>query len=150
MHDTGQPHLHRPAAARRARQQGFSFLEILVCLIIAGFLAALIGPRLFGKLVGTRPDVARTHIEMLQKALDAYRRDVGRYPSEQEGLGALMQNPGAEKWHGPYLKKEVPLDPWGYPYHYRNPGRHGRIDVFSYGDDNKAGGGKENADIGNW
>ncbi|MEW6595015.1 MAG: type II secretion system major pseudopilin GspG [Thermodesulfobacteriota bacterium] len=143
-------HTSRQDKGRYAAEQGFSLIELLVVLIILGFIASLAGPRLFGKLVGDRQEIARSHIEMLTAALDAYQKDTGRYPGEEEGLGALMQNPGVKKWDGPYLKKEVPLDPWGYPYHYRNPGQHGRVDIFSYGGDNKAGGEKGDADVGNW
>ncbi len=135
---------------RRRAELGFSLIELLIVMIILGLIASLVGPRLFGKLGGARQDTAKTQIEMLMAALDAFRLDVGRYPSEQEGLGALMQNPGVNKWDGPYLKKEVPIDPWGYPYHYQNPGQHGEIDLFSYGADNKPGGEKEDADVGSW
>ncbi len=138
------------SGCRRRAELGFSLIELLIVMIILGLIASLVGPRLFGKLGGARQDTAKTQIEMLMAALDAFRLDVGRYPSEQEGLGALMQNPGVNKWDGPYLKKEVPIDPWGYPYHYQNPGQHGEIDLFSYGADNKPGGEKEDADVGSW
>ena len=150
MHVFIRSHRRRQACARRATEHGFSLIELLVVMIILGLIASLVGPRLFGKLGGARQDTAKTQIEMLMTALDAYRLDTSRYPSEQEGLGALMQNPGVNKWDGPYLKKEVPIDPWGYPYHYRNPGQHGEVDLFSYGADNKPGGEKEDADVGSW
>ncbi|MEW6593730.1 MAG: type II secretion system major pseudopilin GspG [Thermodesulfobacteriota bacterium] len=140
----------RSLSTRRLGEQGFSLIELLVVMVILGLIASLVGPRLFGKLGGARQDTAKTQIEMLVAALDSYRLDIGHYPSEQEGLGALLQNPGANKWDGPYLKKEVPLDPWGQPYHYQNPGQHGEIDLFSYGADNKPGGEKEDGDVGSW
>lgn len=92
-----------------------------------------------------------TQIDAFEKALESYRLDMGRYPSSEEGLGALTTSPAASKrWKGPYLKKAVPLDPWGHPYLYRYPGQHGDLDVYSLGRDGKSGGQDEDADIGNW
>lgn len=138
------------ALPARRRQHGFSLIELLIVMIILGLIASLVGPRLFGKLGTAKQKTAKTQIEMLMAALDGYRLDLGRYPSEQEGLAALMQNPGNEKWEGPYLKKDLPGDPWGNPYRYQNPGQHGEIDIFSYGADGKPGGDKEDADVGSW
>jgi len=139
-----------PPHPRRSREEGFSLIELLVVMIILGLIASLVGPQLFGKLGSAKQKTAKTQIEMFMAALDAYRLDVGRYPAESEGLDALVTNPGTPRWNGPYLKKAVPLDPWGNPYHYRNPGEHGPIDVFSYGADGAPGGEKEDADIGSW
>ncbi|MFZ5774074.1 MAG: type II secretion system major pseudopilin GspG [Thermodesulfobacteriota bacterium] len=132
------------------RQRGFSLMELLIVMVILGLIASLVGPRLFGKLGKAQQKTAKTQIEIIMAALDAYRLDVGRYPTQQEGLPSLFANPGAEKWDGPYLKKAVPPDPWGNPYHYKNPGEHGEVDVYSLGQDNQPGGDKENADVGSW
>ena len=84
------------------------------------------------------------------QALDQYRLDVGAYPSTQEGLQALMTNPGVENWDGPYLKKNLPMDPWGKPYLYQQPGSQGEYDLSSYGRDGKVGGEGEDKDVNNW
>jgi len=135
-------------------QRGFSLMELLIVMVILGLIASLVGPKLFGKLGKAQQKTAKTQIEMLMSAMDAFRLDVGRYPNQQEGLSALAANPGTggglDKWDGPYLKKAVPNDPWGNPYHYRSPGEHGEVDIYSYGQDNQPGGEKENADIGSW
>ncbi|MEW6429216.1 MAG: type II secretion system major pseudopilin GspG [Thermodesulfobacteriota bacterium] len=131
-------------------QRGFSLIELLIVMVILGLLASLVGPRMFGKLGMAKQKTAKTQIEMLMSALDAYRLDVGSYPGTQEGLDALVRSPGIENWHGPYLAKEVPLDPWGRPYNYENPGQHGEIDIYSYGLDDQPGGDGENADVNSW
>ena len=135
---------------RSKKQQGFSLIELLIVMVILGLIASLVGPKLFGKLGKAQQKTAKTQIEMLMATLDAFRLDLGRYPSKQEGLSALFTDPGLEKWEGPYLKKEVPNDPWGNPYHYQNPGEHGEVDIYSYGQDNQPGGEKENGDVGSW
>ena len=132
------------------RQRGFSLMELLIVMVILGLIASLVGPKLFGQLGKAQHKTAKTQIEMLMAAMDGFRLDVGRYPTQQEGLAALVSNPGVEKWDGAYLKKAVPNDPWGNPYQYRNPGEHGEVDIYSYGQDNQPGGEKENADIGSW
>ena len=130
--------------------RGFSLIELLIVMIILGLLASLVGPKMFGKLGMAKQKTAKTQIEMLLTALDAYRLDMGVYPSTQEGLEALMVNPGSDNWDGPYLAKELPLDPWGNPYNYENPGTHGEVDIYSYGLDNQPGGEGENSDVGSW
>jgi general secretion pathway protein G len=133
------------------KQKGFSLIELLIVMVILGLLASLVGPRMFGKLGSAKQNTAKTQIEMIMTALDAYRLDMGRYPGQQDGgLGALANNPGHEKWGGPYLRKGVPLDPWGNPYQYRNPGEHGEVDVFSHGGDNLPGGSGEDRDVASW
>ena len=139
-----------PMPSPYSNQRGFSLMELLIVMVILGLLASLVGPKLFGKLGTAQQKTAKTQIEMLMAALDAYRLDVGKYPSQQEGLESLFKNPGTEKWDGPYLKKTVPNDPWGQPYSYKNPGEHGEVDIDSYGQDNQPGGEKENADVGSW
>jgi general secretion pathway protein G len=130
--------------------RGFSLIELMVVMVIIGLLAALVAPRLFPKLGKGKQAAAKAQIELLNQALDQYRLDTGTYPSSQEGLNALMANPGLEKWDGPYLKKNVPADPWGNPYNYQIPGTHGEYDLFSYGRDNKPGGEGEDKDVNNW
>ena len=137
--------------ARGIRRSGFSLIELLIVMIILGLLASLVGPRMFGKLGMAKQKTAKTQIEMLMTALDSYRLDVGKYPSSQDGLEALV-NGGGDKWDGPYLPKgkEVPLDPWNNEYIYQNPGEHGEVDISSLGADGQPGGEGEDADVGSW
>ena len=131
--------------------RGFSLIEIMIVMIIIGLLASLVGPKLFGQLGKAKQKTAKAQIEMLMTSLDAYRLDVGSYPSSQEGLEALINNPGAEGWAGPYLAKgQLPEDPWKHPYVYQNPGQQGEVDIQSLGADNKPGGEGENADVNSW
>jgi general secretion pathway protein G len=132
------------------KRRGFTLVELLVVMVIIGLLAALVAPRLFPKLGKGKQAAAKAQIELLGLALDQYRLDAGSYPTTQEGLKALMTNPGVEKWEGPYLKKNLPLDPWGKEYLYQSPGTHGEYDLYSYGRDGKPGGEGEDGDIGNW
>ena len=132
-------------------QAGFTLIELLIVVIILGVLAALVGPRLFGRVGQSRQAAARVQIELLGAALDQFKLDVGRYPNTQEGLQALQQSPGnAPGWEGPYLKKDVPRDPWGNPYQYRSPGEHGEYDLSSFGSDGAAGGDGEASDVTSW
>jgi general secretion pathway protein G len=131
-------------------RKGFTLIELLVVMVILGMLAALVGPQIFGKVGKGKQSAARTQIEMLGQALDSYRLDVGRYPSTSEGLNALITNPGAQGWDGPYLKKGVPNDPWQKPYQYQSPGSHGDYDLLSLGGDGAAGGEGENKDVNSW
>jgi len=130
--------------------RSFSLLELLVIISIFLLLGSLVGPKLFSRQDKVRQKAARTQIERLMVAVEAFRLDVGRYPTQEEGLAALVTNSGIDKWKGAYLKKAVPYDPWVNPYHYRNPGEHGAVDIYSYGKDNQPGGKKENADLGSW
>jgi general secretion pathway protein G len=135
----------------RRKERGFTLIEILVVMIIIGLLAALVGPRLFGKVGTAKLKTAKAQIELFGTALDALRLDVGRYPTSEEGLKALREKPsGMENWKGPYLPKEIPLDPWGKPYIYKSPGEHGEYDLISYGLDGAPGGEGENEDVVNW
>ena len=130
---------------------GFTLIELLVVMIIIGLLAALVGPRLFGKVGSTKIKAAQAQIEMLGTALDMFRLDIGRYPESSEGLQALREQPsGLEQWAGPYLPKPVPLDPWNHAYEYASPGEHGDYDLSSNGADGMPGGDGENADVVSW
>ena len=142
---------HRPSPTR-----GFTLIEIIVVIAVIAILASLVAPNVF-RHVDTAMDVtARAQIEMLGAALDAYRLDNGRYPSTQQGLAALQAAPGGEprprNWRGPYLRKDVPLDPWGAAYVYRSPGEANPngFDLLSYGADGRPGGEGDNADITSW
>lgn len=131
--------------------RGFSLIEIMVVMIIIGLLASFVGPQLFGKLGKAKQTTAKAQIEMIMSALDAYRLDIGKYPSQQEGLEALITNTGESDWAGPYLaKSKLPLDPWKHSYIYRNPGQQGEVGVTSLGNDNKEGGDGEDADVNSW
>jgi len=141
---------HKKIEGRFKNRKGFTLIELLVVMVILGMLAALVGPQIFGKVGKGKQSAARTQIEMLGQALDSYRLDVGKYPSTSEGLNALVTNPGAQGWDGPYLKKALPNDPWGKPYQYQSPGSHGDYDLLSYGGDGAAGGEGENKDVNSW
>src|SRR5207247_6732696 len=117
--------------------------------VILGHLVALVGPNFSRQGEKAKGKAARAQIEMLGTALDTFRLDVGRYPTTQEGLAALRQRPfGTDRWDGPYLKKDIPKDPWDHPYYYRSPGAAGRpYDLFSYGADGAPGGEGDNRDV---
>ena len=132
-------------------KKGFTLIEMLVVIIIIGLLASLVAPKLFNKLASSKQKVAKAQIEMVGTALDAFRLDVGRYPTTQEGLQVLWKDPGnIKKWDGPYLPKPIKEDPWGHPYIYKCPGEHGPYDLYSLGADGKPGGTGENKDIVSW
>src|SRR5919109_1446517 len=130
---------------------GFTLLELLVVVLIIGLLAGFVAPRYFGQVGKSEINVAKAQIDALEKALDQYRLDTGHYPSTELGLAALVTRPATEpKWNGPYLKKSVPLDPWGKAYMYKMPGEKcGDYDLLSYGRDGQPGGTGEDADISN-
>jgi general secretion pathway protein G len=135
----------------RCTASGFTLLELLVVMVIIGLLAGYVGPRYFSQVGKSQVKTARAQIDALEKALDQYRLDTGRYPVMEQGLGALVTRPPNEpKWDGPYLKKSVPADPWGNAYVYKIPGEHGEFDLLSLGKDGQLGGAGEAADITNW
>ena len=137
---------------RRHRQRGYTLVELLVVLAILGLLVAIAAPRLMKYLGSAKVDTAKVQIERLGSVLDLYRLEVGRYPTEQQGLTALVDRPAqADKWNGPYLKNRDALtDPWGRPYGYRSPGEHGEYDLYSLGADGREGGDGEDRDVTNW
>lgn len=131
--------------------RGFTLLELLVTLVIVGLLAGIVGPNVFKQMGKSEVKAARAQMDGLQKALDQYRLDVGRYPSTEQGLAALWSKPGNEpRWAGPYLSKAVPQDPWGRDYLYRSPGEHGEYDLATLGKDGREGGEGENQDVASW
>lgn len=131
--------------------RGFTLLELLVVMVIIGLLAAYVAPRYFSQVGRSEVRSAQAQIAALRNALDAYRLDMGSYPSTEQGLGALSARPqGAARWNGPYLQRAVPPDPWGRPYQYRAPGQHGEYDLLSLGKDGQPGGSDEAADITSW
>lgn len=130
--------------------KGFTLLELLVVVLIVGLLTGIVAPRLMGQIGRSERTAARAQIDALDKALEAFRMDMGRYPSSGEGLQVLVASPGGDgRWRGPYLKGQVPVDPWGTPYEYRSPGAGGRdFDLQSLGKDRRPGGQGDDADIG--
>ncbi len=133
------------------RSGGFTLLELLVVMVIIGLLAGFVAPRYFAQVGKSQVKVARAQIDALDKALDEFRLDLGRYPTTEEGLAVLVTPLANEpNWGGPYLKKGVPMDPWGRPYVYQQPGSHADFDLMSYGKDGRPGGTGEDADVTNW
>jgi len=132
-------------------QNGFTLLELLVVMVIIGLLVGYVGPKYFAQIGKSEIKATRAQIDSLEKSLDQYRLDTGHYPSTEQGLSALMVKPASEsRWSGPYLKKNVPLDPWGIAYQYKSPGEHGEYDLSSFGKDSQPGGVGEMADIVSW
>ena len=133
------------------REAGFTLIELMIVLFILGLLAALVAPRLMGRVGKAKQKTAQAQIQLLATALDLYHLDVGNYPSTEDGLRALKEKPSnAPGWGGPYLDKPIPNDPWGRPYVYKCPGEHGPYDLSSLGADGAPGGDGENQDINNW
>jgi general secretion pathway protein G len=133
-------------------QSGFTLIELLVVLAILGMIVAFVTPQVLKYLGRAKSDSAHIQIENLAGALDLFRLDVGRYPTQTEGLQALVDVPvGLNNWNGPYLKqKAVPLDPWNRPFLYKSPGDHGDYDLYTLGADGVPGGTGENQDVTNW
>lgn len=142
--------------ASHARQTvarvGFTLVEVLVVVVVIAILATLVAPNVFQHVGAARETTARSQIEILGAALDAYRLHTGRYPTTEEGLGALWTKPASapSTWRGPYLRKAVPVDPWGNAYEYAAPGAQNPegYDLLSLGRDGRRGGEGEDADIG--
>src|SRR5471030_3223339 len=139
----------------RKRRPGFTLIEILVVIVVIAILATLVAPNIFQHVGAAKSATAKSQIEMLGAALDDYRLDNGTYPNTQQGLGALWEKPSTDppaNWRTPYLRKPVPLDPWGRAYVYQFPGQQNLqgYDLVSYGADGKPGGEGEDADIASW
>jgi general secretion pathway protein G len=136
----------------KQQQLGFTLLELLVVIVIIGLLAAFVAPKYFGQIGKSKTQVAKAQIEAFDKAIDQFRIDTGHYPSTEQGLIALFVQPANEPmWHGAYLKKSIPPDPWGNAYLYKAPGSDGRdFEIVSYGNDGKSGGAGEDLDVNNW
>ena len=140
----------RRASAQRPQARGFTLIELLVVLAILTMLAGLVGPRVLSQLGGAKSKTAGVQIADLDKSLELFKLDVGRYPTTEEGLDALVKRPGSVNgWNGPYIKGELPKDPWGNPYRYASPGAGGGIDIISLGSDGAQGGEGEAADVRN-
>jgi general secretion pathway protein G len=142
-----------PTASANRRNSGFTLLELLVVLVIIGLLASLVGPKLFGKVDSSKVQTAQTQVKIIKGALETMRLDIGRYPTEAEGLAMLNTAPSEEKskarWRGPYMDEAIPADPWGHPYQYApstaaGPG----FALYSFGADGKRGGEGFDADVG--
>jgi general secretion pathway protein G len=134
----------------RNRRSGFTLLELLVVIAIIGLLTSYVAPRYFSQVGRSEAKVAKAQIVAFEQALAHYRLDMGRYPTTEQGLEALLKRPPTEpKWNGPYLNKALPLDPWGRPYVYVLPGQYGEFDLYSLGKDGRPGGKGDDADVTN-
>jgi general secretion pathway protein G len=132
----------------RKSETGFTLMELIVVLVILGMLAAVVGPNIYEKIMGSKDQIAKIQIGELEGALQFYSFDIGRFPTSADGLQALVQNPaGIDSWRGPYLRKGVPNDPWERAYAYKSPGDHGEYDLYSFGADGIEG---TDDDISNW
>jgi general secretion pathway protein G len=137
-------------------KRGFTLIELLVVIIVLGLLATLVGPRILGRVTEAKSATAKTQITLLETALDNYRLDAGSYPTTEQGLDALAKVPTRQpvpiNWRGPYLRRDVPVDPWGRPYIYKSPGEHNptSFDLSTLGRDGQPGGEGEDADFMNW
>ena len=135
---------------RNTKETGITLIELLVVMVIIAMFATIVGQRLFKNVEKARQTTAKAQISEFESVLDSYKLDVGRYPTSEEGLNSLRVKSG-DRWDGPYLKKDVPLDPWQRPYVYRFPSQHGAdYDLYSLGADGQEGGDGENADVANW
>lgn len=131
------------------QESGFTLLELLVVVVIIGLLAAYVGPKYFSHIGKSEVALAKAQITAFERAIDSYRLDVGDFPSNEDGLAALVTNVQSNpKWNGPYLKKAIPLDPWSRPYEYRKS-KDKDFEIVSYGKDGQVGGDGDNADISN-
>ena len=140
----------RSQTLRASANRGFTLLELLVVMVIIGLLAGYVGPRYFAQIGKSEVKVARAQLDALDKALEQYRLDTGHFPTQEQGLAAIMKKPANEpRWDGPYLKKDVPMDPWGRSFVYKFPGEHGDFDLVSLGKDGAPGGTGESADLRN-
>ena len=153
MNSSGRFETKDDRRGRRAwgRESGITLIELLVVMVIISLFATLVGARLFSNVDKARQTTAKAQISGFETVLDLFRLDVGRYPTASEGLQVLRVDPGGiRNWDGPYLGKNVPMDPWGNSYVYLYPGEHGDFDILSLGADGEQGGEDENLDIVSW
>jgi general secretion pathway protein G len=135
----------------KRQDRGITLIELVVVMVIIALFATMVGQRVFRNVDKAKQTAAREQIAQFESTLDLFRLDVGRYPTTEEGLQALQVKPAnIEGWDGPYLKQDVPLDPWGHQYVYRCPGQHGDFDLMALGLDGQEGGDGNNADVVNW
>lgn len=134
--------------------KAFTLIEVMVVVVIMAILAAIIVPQILSRPDQARRVAAKQDILSIENALELYKLDNGTYPTTDQGIEALVKKPTSDptpmNWNGPYLKGGLPKDPWGHAYHYQNPGKHGDIDIFTFGPKNQAGGTGNDATIGNW
>lgn len=144
--------MRKQPGEERGQEAGFTLLELLVVLAILGLLAAIVGPQVIKYLDSSKSKTAQVQAKNVVAALNLFKLDASRYPTEQEGLEALVKAPqNLPSWNGPYLPEQSAIaDPWGRPYLMRIPGEHGEVDVFSLGSDGKSGGTGEAKDVGSW
>ncbi|WP_256731265.1 type II secretion system major pseudopilin GspG [Sphingomonas sp. dw_22] len=137
---------------RHEREAGFTLLELLVVLAILGLLAAIVGPQVIKYLDSSKTQSARVQAKNVAAALNLFKLDVSRFPTQEEGVAALIKQPAnVPNWNGPYLPEQNAIvDPWGRPYLLRIPGEHGDVDVYSLGSDGQPGGTGEARDVGNY
>jgi general secretion pathway protein G len=139
-------------SSRRSAERGFTLLELLVVLAILGLLAAIVGPQVIRYLGSSKTQSAQVQAKNVVASLNLFRLDAGRFPTQQEGLQALIKAPASvPDWNGPYLPDEAAItDPWGKPYLMKIPGEHGEVDVYTLGSDGAPGGTGEAKDVGSW
>ena len=140
--------LRRSPTPQGSSQRGFTLLELLVVIVIIGLLAGLVGPRYFDTVSKSKAKVARAQMDSLEKALEQYRLDTGSFPTQEQGLQALLTLPaGVARWQGPYLKKAIPLDPWGHAYVYQLAASQRELNLVCLGSDGQPGGEGDAKDI---
>jgi general secretion pathway protein G len=145
-----RPNQESKIEIRKSRRSAFTLIELLLVLVILAVLAAVVVPKFTNRSEQARNAAARTDVAVIETALDAFEIDNGRYPTSEEGLSALLDEPtNLKNWKGPYLKRGIPIDPWGNPYVYVFPGTHSKsgYDLYSYGPDGRDGG---DDDVTNW
>ena len=144
--------MNKTSHQRTLSVSGFTLIELLIVMVIIGLLAAFIVPKLIGRVGESKQTAAKAQIELTSTAIEIYKLDTGKYPSQETGLQSLNTKPGeVQNWKGPYMKnKKIPKDPWGADFIYRFPGMHGDYDLISYGADGSEGGSGDNKDIVSW
>ena len=144
--------MNKTSHQRTLSVSGFTLIELLIVMVIIGLLAAFIVPKLIGRVGESKQTAAKAQIELTSTAIEIFKLDTGKYPSQDTGLQSLNTQPSdVQNWKGPYMKKDkIPRDPWGADFIYRFPGTHGDYDLISYGADGAEGGSGENKDILSW